>query len=91
MDRFWLRPMLDGLLVASDVGRLLGWRGGCRLRDPPAVMASALEKLAFGWKVAFYRWHVGRGSVRWISVFRRPRGKWFVGPKGHAVLSRRRA
>ena len=34
MDRFWLRPMLDGFLVGA--AEILG--------DPPAVMASALEK-----------------------------------------------
>ena len=34
MDRFWLRPMLDGFLVGT--AEILG--------DPPAVIASALEK-----------------------------------------------
>jgi hypothetical protein len=41
---FWSGVEVVGfLVVAFGVGRLLGWRGGCRLRDPPAVMASALE------------------------------------------------
>ena len=43
------RRWVGFLMVASGVGRLLGWHGGCRLRDPPAVIASTLEK---NWLVA---------------------------------------
>ena len=46
-------------MVASDVGRLLGWHGGCCLRDPPAVMASTLEK---NWLVALEQPFIGASA-----------------------------
>ena len=82
---------MDLLVVAADVGRLLGWRGGCCASDPPDVMASTVEK---NWLVA----SSGRslaclpvGCDAMDLAVPPTAGKLCVGPKGHTVCSRRRS
>ena len=53
--------LLDVLMVNHDVGRLLGWRSRCCLRDPPAAMALVLEK----WLVPL-EWPFVGESAGWV-------------------------
>ena len=77
------------VVVVSDVGRCLGWRGRCCASDPTAVMASTLEQ---NWLVASSSRSLARlpvGCEATDLAVPPAAGKLFVGPEGHAVCSRR--
>ena len=88
----------DGFLIGSDGLRRMSRQLMVARRIPivlfddlPAIMASALAMVFLLGLACLLCWRVYRGSARRMLMFRRPRGRLFVGPEGHAVFSRLRA